>query len=186
MAEAAVAAPDARLLRHRPFLLYFVGRGFSRFAAQMATVALGWQVYEMTGSAFQLGLMGLAQFLPVALLVFVAGHAADRYDRQRVVQVCQIAQAITAAFLCWGSYEGWLTVPAIYGAVALLGVATAFESPATAALLTGVAPQRAVPAGGGAHHRHVPGRGDLRAGARRLRLCRRAGAALRDHGGASG
>ena len=134
-------APAPRLLTHTPFLLYFVGRGFSRFAAQMATVALGWQVYDKTGSAFHLGLMGLAQFLPVALLVFVAGHAADRYDRQRVVQVCQVAQAITAGFLCWGSYEGWLTVPAIYAAVALLGVATAFESPATAALLTGVAPR---------------------------------------------
>jgi MFS family permease len=107
----------------------------------MATVALGWQVYDKTGSAFHLGLMGLAQFLPVALLVFVAGHAADRYDRQRVVQACQIAQAITAGFLAWGSWEGWLTVPAIYAAVALLGVATAFESPATAALLTGVAPK---------------------------------------------
>ncbi|HVL21106.1 MAG TPA: MFS transporter [Amaricoccus sp.] len=133
------AAP--RLLTHTPFLLYFVGRGFSRFAAQMATVALGWQVYAMTGSAFHLGLMGLAQFVPVALLVFVAGHAADRYDRQRVVQVCQLAQATAAGFLCWGSWEGWLTVPAIYAAVALLGVATAFESPATAALLTGVAPK---------------------------------------------
>ncbi len=131
----------ARLLTHTPFLLYFVGRGFSRFAAQMATVALGWQVYAMTGSAFHLGLLGLAQFVPVALLVFVAGHAADRYDRQRVVQVCQVAQGITAGFLCWGSWEGWLTVPAIYAAVALLGVATAFESPATAALLTGVAPK---------------------------------------------
>jgi MFS family permease len=136
---ADVQAP--RLLTHTPFLLYFIGRGFSRFAAQMATVALGWQVYDKTGSAFHLGLMGLAQFLPVALLVFVAGHAADRYDRQRVVQVCQIAQAVTAGFLAWGSWEGWLTVPAIYGAVALLGVATAFESPATAALLTGVAPK---------------------------------------------
>ena len=133
--------PEIRLLHHRPFLLYFVGRGFSRFAAQMATVALGWQVYEKTGSAFHLGLIGLAQFLPVALLVFVAGHVADRYDRQRVVQACQVAQAIAAGFLCWGSYEGWLTVPAIYGAVALLGVATAFELPATAALLTGVAPR---------------------------------------------
>jgi MFS family permease len=133
--------PVARLLGHRPFQLYFIGRGFSRFAAQMATVALGWQVYQMTGSAFHLGLMGLAQFLPVALLVFLAGHTADRYDRQRVVQVCQVAQALTAGFLCWGSYEGWLTVPAIYAAVALLGVATAFESPATAALLTGVAPK---------------------------------------------
>jgi len=129
------------LLRHRPFALYFLGRGFSRFAAQMATVALGWQVYAMTGSAFHLGLIGLAQFLPVLLLVFIAGHAADRYDRQRVVQACQMMQALVAALLCWGSWQGWLTIPAIYAAVALLGVATAFESPATAALLTGVAPK---------------------------------------------
>jgi MFS family permease len=138
MAEATV---DTRLLRHRPFLLYFVGRGFSRFATQMAAVALGWQVYAMTGSAFHLGLIGLAQFVPVALLVFVAGHAADRYDRQRVVQICQLSQAAAAAFLCWGSLEDWLTITAIYGAVAVFGVATAFESPATAALLTGVAPK---------------------------------------------
>ena len=139
MTEPPVPARPS-LLAHRPFLLYFVGRGFSRFASQMGTVALGWQVYQMTGSAFHLGLIGLAQFLPVALLVFVAGHAADRYDRQRVVQLCQIAQAIAAIFLAWGSHEGWLTVGGIYAAVALLGVATAFESPATAALLTGVAP----------------------------------------------
>ena len=80
MAEGEVAAADVRLLRHRPFALYFLGRGFSRFAAQMATVALGWQVYAMTGSAFHLGLIGLAQFLPVLLLVFIAGHAAARWN----------------------------------------------------------------------------------------------------------
>lgn len=65
----------------------------------------------------------------MALLVFVAGHAADRYDRQRVVQACQLLQAVAAAFLAWGSHEGWLTVGGIYTAVAVLGVATAFRSP---------------------------------------------------------
>ena len=91
MAEAAagIGGEEARLLAHRPFVLYFTGRGFSRFAAQMGTVALGWQVYGLTGSAFYLGLLGLVQFLPVLVLVFLAGHAADRYDRRRVVQVCQ-------------------------------------------------------------------------------------------------
>ena len=79
--------------------------------------------------------------IEVLLLVFIAGHAADRYDRQRVVQACQLIQALVAAFLCWGSWQGWLTIPAIYAAVAFLGMATAFESPATAALLTGVAPK---------------------------------------------
>lgn len=141
MTEVQAQGVREALLSHRPFLLYFLGRGFSRFAMQMGTVALGWQVYAMTGSAFHLGLIGLVQFLPTALLVFFAGHAADRYDRQRVVQVCQIVQGLAATFLCIGSAQGWLTVHAIYGVVGLLGVCTAFESPATAALLTGVAPK---------------------------------------------
>ena len=149
----------------------------------MATVALGWQVYALTGSAFHLGLIGLVQFLPVALLVFVAGHAADRYDRQRVVQVCQIVQAIAAAFLCWGSCAGLAD-----GAGDLCrGGAARGRHRLRVAGDRGAADRRgaagAVPAGDGALDRHVPGRGDLRPGARRLRLCRGAGAALRDHGG---
>ena len=114
MAEAAagIGGEEARLLAHRPFVLYFTGRGFSRFAAQMATVALGWQVYGLTGSAFYLGLLGLVQFLPVLLLVFVAGHAADRYDRRRVVQVCQTVRGGGGGVPGWGTYQGWLTGPA--------------------------------------------------------------------------
>ena len=72
-------------------------------------MAIGWQIYDMTGSAFDLGMVGLVQFLPTALLVFVAGHAADRFERKRVVQLCQIAEALTALFLAWGAYAGWLT-----------------------------------------------------------------------------
>lgn len=106
----------------------------------MATVAIGWQVYAMTDSALALGMVGLVQFLPTAILVFVAGHASDRFDRKRVLQVCQILEALTAAFLALGTISGWLTVPAIFVAVAIFGVATAFESPAGAALLPAVAP----------------------------------------------
>jgi MFS family permease len=129
------------LFGHRPFLLYFWARAFSEFSFQIAAVAMGWQVYALTNSAFALGIVGLVQFIPTALLVFVAGHAADRYDRKRVVQGCQIVAALTAAFLTWGSFAGWLNVPEIFAAVAVFGAATAFESPAAAALLTGVAPE---------------------------------------------
>lgn len=73
------------LLRHRPFLLFLLSRSLSRFASQMAAVAIGWQLYALTGSAFDLGMVGLVQFLPTALLVFVAGHAADRFERKRVI-----------------------------------------------------------------------------------------------------
>ncbi len=139
--DVAPRPEDPRLSRHRPFQLYLGGRAFSRFAAQIGVVALGWQVYDLTDSAFYLGMVGLAQFLPMAALTFLGGHAADRFDRQRVVQVCQIAQGLTAAFLALASYEGWITVQMIFGAVALLGVTGAFESPAAAALLPGVAPE---------------------------------------------
>ena len=62
--------------------------------------------------AGDLGLVGLTQFVPTALLVFVAGHAADRFDRRRVAQMSQFAAAATAAFLAWGSFSGWIDVPA--------------------------------------------------------------------------
>jgi MFS family permease len=130
------------LFAHPPFLLYLGARSFSRLSNQIASVAVGWQIYEMTGSAFDLGMVGLVQFIPVAVLVFAAGHAADRYDRKRVLQVCQIAQGLAAAFLAWGSFAGRLTVPEIFAALAVFGAASAFENPAASALLPGVAPER--------------------------------------------
>ena len=92
------------LLRHRSFLLFLLSRSLSRFSSQIAAVAIGWQIYELTGSAFDLGMVGLVQFLPTALLVFVAGHAADRFERKRVVQLCQLAEALTALFLAVSTY----------------------------------------------------------------------------------
>jgi MFS family permease len=133
-------AGSSTLLKHPSFLLFVVSRSFSRFSGQIAAVAVGWQIYDLTGSAFDLGMVGLVQFLPTALLVFVAGHAVDRYERKRVVQICLIVEATTALFLAWGAYAGSLTVPQIFVAMAVLGTAGAFESPATAALLPLVAP----------------------------------------------
>jgi MFS family permease len=131
----------SNLLKHRSFLLFIISRSFSRFSSQIAAVAIAWQIYDLTGSAFDLGMVGLVQFLPTAILIFVAGHAADRYERRRVMQLCQVAQALTAIFLAWGAYAGWLTVLQIFIATGVLGTATAFESPTTAALLPLVAPQ---------------------------------------------
>ena len=131
----------AALFRHPPFLLFFTARAFSRFCYQIGAVAVGWQVYALTNSALDLGLIGLTQFVPMALLVFVAGHAADRFDRRRVTQMSQIVAAATAAFLAYGSFAGWLEVPEIFAAVAVLGMTAAFESPTTAAMLPLVAPE---------------------------------------------
>src|SRR6202051_2947750 len=83
----------------------------------------------------------LFRFFPTWLLVFGAGHAADRYERKRVVQVCQLAEALTAVFLAWGAYAGSLTVAQIFIATAVLGTAGAFESPTIAALLPLIVPE---------------------------------------------
>jgi len=132
------------LLRQSPFLFFLLSRSLSRFSSQIAAVAIGWQIYDMTGRAFDLGMVGLIQFLPTALLVFVAGSAADRYRRRRVVQVCQLLEALTALYLCWGSYAGFLTEIQLFAATFVLGIAGAFESPATAALLPLIAPSGAL------------------------------------------
>src|SRR5205085_9288714 len=129
------------LLSHRAFLFFLLSRNLSRFSSQVAAVAIGWQIYDLTGSAFDLGMVGLVQFVPTALLVFVAGHAADRFERKRVVQLCQLAEALTALFLAVSTYAGWLDAVQIYIATFVIGIAGAFESPAIAALLPLIAPQ---------------------------------------------
>jgi len=129
------------LFRHTPFVCYFLGRVFSAMAYQMGAVAVGWQVYALTHSAFDLGLVGLAQFIPMALLTFAAGAASDRYERKHVLQWCQVVEAATAGFLAWGTAAGWLTVGEIFAAVVVFGVARAFGSPASAAMLPSVVPE---------------------------------------------
>jgi MFS family permease len=139
--SSAMPATAGTLLKQSSFIFFLLSRSLSRFSTQIAGVAIGWQIYDLTGSALVLGMVGLIQFLPTALLVFVAGHAADRYERKRVVQLCQLAEASTALFLVWGAYAGWLSVVQIFIATAVLGTAAAFESPTTAALLPLIAPR---------------------------------------------
>src|SRR6201981_3904372 len=141
MSSSATPASRSALFRQGSFVCFLLSRSLSRFSSQIAAVAIGWQVYDLTTSAFLRGMVGLVQFLPTALLVLVAGHAADRYQRKRVVQLCQLAEALTALFLALGAYAGWLTVTQIFIATAILGHTGAFESPATAALLPLIAPQ---------------------------------------------
>jgi MFS family permease len=129
------------LLAQRDFLFYLSSRSISEYAYQIATVAVGWQIYDLTGSALDLGIVGLVQFIPSALLVFIAGHAADRYDRKRVAQICQLAEALVAALLAWGTFAGWLTVPEIFTALTVFGITAAFEVPAGGALLPSVVPE---------------------------------------------
>src|SRR3954471_7346800 len=118
---STVTASAGTLLKQGSFLYFLLSRSLSRFSSQIAGVAIGWQIYDLTGSAFDLGMVGLVQFLPTALLVFVAGSAADRYARKRVVQLCQLAEALTALCLAWGAFAGSLTEVQIFIATFVVG-----------------------------------------------------------------
>ena len=134
-------ADSQDVLRHRNFLLYFCGRLFSNFSRQIVAVAVGWQVYELTNSAFHLGMVGLVQFLPALLLTFHGGHVADRHERKRIVQLCQWLEGIAAAYLAWRSFTSSIHVFDIYLASAVFGAAAAYERPAGAAMLPGLIPK---------------------------------------------
>src|SRR5215218_5720922 len=85
-------APDS-LLHHRSFILFWTARVSANFAFQMVGVAMGWQMYALTGSALDLGLVGLVQFLPATVLILIAGQLADRYDRRMILQICRGSKA---------------------------------------------------------------------------------------------
>lgn len=137
--------PESSLLRHRAFLNFWFGRVFGTVASQMQSVAIGWQVYSMTHSAFDLGLIGLAQFLPSVLLVFFAGHVIDRCDRRKVVAVCLAMESLASLLLVAGSLEGWLDRNVLLGIVLWSGAVRAFKMPGMQALLPGIVSQSLFP-----------------------------------------
>ncbi len=129
------------LLAHPAFAFLLCSRVLSNVAFNILGVAVGWQLYELTGSALDLGLVGLAQFAPIALLTLAVGQAADRYDRRLITAICQIVEAAVAAALVAGAVYGWLSSASIFAIVALVGAARAFEGPTATALVSDVVPR---------------------------------------------
>lgn len=138
-------APAVSILRHKPLGLFWCARVSTTLAFQMQAVAVGWQGYELTRSAFYLGLVGLAQFLPMFLLTLAVGHVADRHDRRLVARVCQIVEGVTAGTLALGSASGWLSKESLLGIVFVAGAARAFEGPTMQALVPGLVPAPLIP-----------------------------------------
>jgi len=114
-------------------------------AFQMQAVAVGWQIYELTHSTLQLGMVGLVQFLPMVILTLLTGHAADRYDRRIIVAIATAGQAMAIGFLVIGSLGHWIGPGQIYAAVAVVGAGRAFERPASQALMPNLVPEAQVP-----------------------------------------
>jgi MFS family permease len=103
-------------------------------ANQMLMVALGWQMYDLTHSAWNLGLVGLFQFVPALALALVAGHVADRHDRRHIVSLALTLQLLAALLLLLATHEHWLSRDLILGVSLLLGVARSFQMTAQQAL----------------------------------------------------
>lgn len=136
------------MLRHPEFRRFETARFLSTIATQGQSVAVGWQVYDITGDPLDLGLVGLAQFLPAFGLSIVTGHVADRYDRRGVVMVCGVVMAISSLLLlALASTEAGraLGVHPIYAALFLFGTARAFQRPAGSALLPHTVPSEEFP-----------------------------------------
>lgn len=117
------------------FVHFQTGRWFVVCALEMQTVAIGWQVYAITSQPLSLGLVGLFQFLPGLLLFLVTGHAADRFDRKKVIALCYVGFAACSALLLLVSFRDAQSVHAIYGVSVLLGVVRSFYGPAGRSIL---------------------------------------------------
>jgi MFS family permease len=136
--------PDT-LLRHRPFVLFWLARFAVTASYQMLIVAVAWQLYALTGDPFDLGLIGLIQFIPAMLLFLVVGHVTDRYQRRLVLLSCQIIEGVAAATLLVAVIAGATSRELILCVAFILGIARAFEVTAMQIMVPGLVPLPLVP-----------------------------------------
>jgi MFS family permease len=128
------------VVKNRDFRLYLTSRFFASIATQMVIMAVGWQVYHITGRVLDLGLIGLSQFLPFLCLVLVSGHVADQFDRRLIIIMGHCAYAAcTLSLLVFAWLDIKSTLP-IFGVLAVLGVTRAFQMPAAQSFVPTIVP----------------------------------------------
>lgn len=124
----------AQLFKQRQFVRFWLARLVGITANQMLMVAVAWHMYDITSSAWDLGLVGLFQFVPALLMTLPAGHVADRLHRGRIFAACMFAQAAVALLLVTATHGGFATRELILAVSIVLGMARAFQMPAQQAL----------------------------------------------------
>jgi MFS family permease len=143
------ATADARAGRaaftHPGFVLFQIARFLIVAAVEMQSVAVGWQVYEITKRPLDLGYVGLAQFLPAILLFPISGHASDRFERSHVLSVCYGGYAVCFALLLALAQRGGHSVRSIYIVLILIGVVRSFNSTASRSILPQLVPEEHFP-----------------------------------------
>jgi len=134
-------AGDARAaFRYPAFLRFQLARFCIVVATEMQAVAVGWQVYEITKRPLDLGLVGLAQFLPGIVLFLVSGHVADRFNRRNLLILCDVGFAICFAMLLAITLRGGVSIISVFAVLVLLGVVRSFNGPVSRAMLPHLVP----------------------------------------------
>lgn len=133
------------LLAQRQFVRFWLARLAGTMANQMLMVALAWQMYDITESAWDLGLVGLFQFVPALLMALPAGHVVDRLHRGRIFASCMLVQALVAGLLIMAVAGGFISRELILGVSIVFGVARAFQMPSQQALTPQLVPQVLLP-----------------------------------------
>jgi MFS family permease len=151
--ERSVTAPQS-LLAYRDFRLFWIARFSAVFATMAMVVVIGWQVYDIARSdygmtpkqaAFQLGLIGIAQFTPLLLLTPLAGWVADRFERRLIARLANTIDMACAAVLAIMTAQDTLTLPILFGLAAFHGVARVFVGPAMSAIAPNLVPPAVLP-----------------------------------------
>jgi MFS family permease len=133
--------PRRAVWRNREFTRFVAARFLATLAVQMQTVAVGWQVYEVTRDPLDLGLVGLSQFLPFVLLILPAGHLADSRDRRRILAACFALECLCALLLLAFAARGLDSARPVFAVMVLFGIARAFAMPTGQALLPNLVPR---------------------------------------------
>ena len=147
--------PDAlprHPLRFANFRAYLVGRLAAVLAQYGMMIVLGWQAYNIAretmttaGASAQLGLIGLAQFLPLFFLTPVTGWVADHYDRRIITRITLTMLTAASGLLAFATFEGWVSLPLVFAVAVVVGIARAFNGPAYGALAPNLVPPAVLP-----------------------------------------
>jgi MFS family permease len=128
--------------RHRSYSLFFAARFLAAFAVQIISVAVGWQMYDVTRNALYLGIIGLVQFLPSLLLILVTGSVTDRYNRRAIVAICLTVSALCSAALLTLTVTGTFAPLPVFAILTVFGIERAFMGPAVQSLAPNLVPEK--------------------------------------------
>jgi MFS family permease len=138
---SSIGAPGGfAVLKNRDFTLYLGSRFCASIATQMVIMAVGWQVYHITGRVLDLGLIGLSQFLPFLCLVLFSGHVADQFDRRIIIILGHCSYTLCALLLLSFAWLKVTTTFPIFAVLAVLGITRAFQMPASQSFVPNIVP----------------------------------------------